>query len=125
MLTDREHQGGTHEEIVGAKLAHNNDGSDAASMARADLIKEATVSMMLPNLCAAFVPLPCISACIHCVSCDMSFCVLPNRLHSNNIRNTVLCTLRRTAVAGVQPSSISSCLNRCAVEPYTAGDVPG
>ena len=44
LLTDRQHQGtSAHEEIVAAKLALANDGSEGARIARADLIKEATV----------------------------------------------------------------------------------
>ena len=44
LLTDRQHQGtSAHEEIVAAKQALANDGSEGARIARADLIKEATV----------------------------------------------------------------------------------
>ena len=44
LLTDRQHQGtNAHEEIVAAKRTLANDGSEKALIARADLIKEATV----------------------------------------------------------------------------------
>ena len=43
LLTDHEQQGGIHDQIVAAKQAHVDDGSEAAHAARSDLIKEATV----------------------------------------------------------------------------------